>query len=227
MSKNKQSAWIEIFKQLPVGEYVEAAIDSGLEDEVLKSVPFVSSLNGVYKGIEAYKKVKLRKKAEAFFNAAEEGLESKEIVEYVEKLDLDEKENFCEQLLDLVERLESDQKAMIAGVAMNRLMKGEISKDVFSDQSQFLNYIPIISIFNFMHGYHNVEVLKDSLGDALAAHKIVRRDISLEDVTGWGLSQKVETKIKIDYRITPIGMEFLKTLHHAYKDKIEPEYLVI
>lgn len=227
MSQKKLSAWVELFKQFPVSEYVEAAIDAGLEDEVLKSVPFVSTLNGLYRGVDAYKKIKLRKKAEAFFRAADEGLDSKEIVGYVGKLDSEEKESFCENLLDIIERLESEQKAMIAGVALNRLIKGEISKEVFSDQSQFLNYIPIVSIFQFMHGYHNNEILKESLGDALAAHKIVIRSIGLEEVKGWGLSQKVETKIKIDYRITPIGIEFLKTLHQAYKEKIDPEHLVV
>ncbi|MCO7606648.1 hypothetical protein NJF44_15525, partial [Pseudomonas guariconensis] len=84
-----------------------------------------------------------------------------------------------------------------------------------------------ISLFHFMHGYHNHFIYEDSLGDQLVAMRVCKRKI--ENATRRLSSldpSKVESYIKISYTITDFGRLVLETLHQVYSDKIDKERLV-
>ena len=224
--KKKLSA-IEVFKDLPIGEYAELAIDVAIDDETLKSIPVISTAHGMYKAFGSFKKRKLRQKVYAFLEAASEGIDDGESSKFAAQLSDEARAEFLDEILDAIDSAESAQKSAIIGTALRRLIKGDIDYGVFNDQVQFTNYIRITSLHTFMHAYHNSHTLSDHLGDELVAHRIVKRKIEMVEVKSFGLSQPAESQIKVSFEITGIGQRYLETLHLAYKDKINKEHLVI
>lgn len=224
---NKALSVIKVFKDLPFGEYAELAIDLAIDDETLSSIPIISTAHGFYKAFEGFKKRKLQQKVRAFLKAASEGIDDDDSSKFAAKLSDAERAEFLDEVLDAIDSAESAQKSAIIGTALRRLIKGDIDYGIFSNHIQFTNYIPLTTLHNFMHAYHNNYTLADYLGDELVAQRIVKRKIEMVEVKPFGLSQPAETKIKVSFEITGIGKRYLETLHLAHKDKIDKEHLVI
>ncbi|BFN27473.1 hypothetical protein PSCT_03106 [Pseudomonas sp. SCT] len=227
MDKEKSLSIIKVFKDFPLAEYAELAIDTSLDNEVLSSVPVISTAHGIYKTFKSFKKVKLRKKVNAFLEAASNDVNDEDSTNFAARLSDEERAEFLEEILDAIDSAESDQKAAIIGTSLRRLIKGDIEYGVFKDQIQLTNYIKLSTIHMFMHAHHNSYTLTDHLGDELVAHRIVKRKIEMVEVKPFGLSQPAESKINVSFEITNIGHCYLETLHIAYKDKIDKEHLVV
>lgn len=56
MDKEKSLSIIKVFKDFPLAEYAELAIDTSLDNEVLSSVPVISTAHGIYKTFKSFKK---------------------------------------------------------------------------------------------------------------------------------------------------------------------------
>jgi len=222
VNKKKELAVVRALKQLPLGEYVEGAIDFGSSDELISAVPVASTALGIFKAFKSYRHKKLQEKTDRFLKAASEGVSDDEVDSFVKEMPEELKGEFLEEVLDVIDRAECAQKAMILGTALRRMIKGDIDYQTFEDHVQFTNYIPLVNLHHFMHGYHNEYTLVEYLGDALVSQRLAERKITLVEVTPIGLSQKGETKIEVKYKITGIGRKYLETLHHAYYEKIEP-----
>lgn len=227
MDKGKALSVIKVFKDFPLAEYAELAIDTPLDNEMLSSVPVISTAHGMYKTFKSFKKAKLRKKVNAFLEAASNDIDDEESANFAAQLSDEERDEFLEEILDAIDSAESAQKSAIIGTALRRLIKGDIDYDVFRDQIQLTNYIKLSTLHMFMHAHHNSYTLSDHLGDELVAHRIVKRKIEMVEVKPFGLSQPAESKISVSFEITNIGHRYLETLHIAYKDKIEEEHLVV
>jgi len=225
--KKKDLSVVKAIRQLPLVEYFEAAIDFATDDELLSAVPVASTVVGTFKAFGVHRRRKLRKKAESFLVAASEGVSNEDADIFIKGMEGDAKEEFLENVLDIIDRAECEQKAMILGAALRRLIKSEIDYQVFNDHVQFTNYIPLVSIHHFMHAYHNEFTMAEFIGDNLVAQRLAKREISLVEITRSLVSQKKEQVIEVKYAITPIGKEYLKTLHTAYYEKIEPKYRLV
>ncbi|WVV48887.1 hypothetical protein THH46_10260 [Pseudomonas sp. NA13] len=151
-------------EKFPLADYAEILLDSCVESEALKEIPFVSTGVAIFKTFLQFKEGKFKKKVEAFVGSVGE-MSSEEWGDFSVSLEREGKrENFINELLEIIEKVSSEEKAKIIGGVFRRLVKEEIEYGVFEDQVNFTNDMLILHIFNFMHGYHNPYTLEESLG---------------------------------------------------------------
>lgn len=221
----KDSKIVKASKELPLEDAAEAFIDTFVTNEAFGELPIVGSAIGIFKAFRTYKKEKLKEKLKGFIEGTDD-LKQEEISRFIAARDPKDDPLLSEHLLELIEQAESEQKAKMIGVTFRRLVRSKINRSQFADQVRFINNIYIIDIFKFMHGYHNPCIFDDGLGDILVNHRICKRSVTLASRDKNLLSQEKEQYIKITYEITGIGNAFLKTLHDAYKEKIEKKNLL-
>lgn len=221
----KDKKIIKAGKELPLKDAVEAFVDTFVTSGALSAFPITGSAIGFFKAFKNYKTDKFKSKLKGFIEGADD-LNQEELAKFITTRDPKDDPLLSEHLLELIEQAESEQKAKIIGVIFRRLVRQNISRDQFRDQVRFVNQIYIIDLFTFMHGYHNPYILEDGLGDILVNHRICKRSVSFAKREKQFLKQEAEQYIKVSYEITVVGNEFLKSLHDAYKDKIEQKYIL-
>lgn len=216
---------IKASKELPLDDAVEAFIDTFVTNGALGELPIAGSAIGIFKAFRAYKTQKLKEKLKGFVEGADD-LTQEEISAFVAARDPKDDPLLSEHLLELIEQAESEQKAKIVGVIFRRLVRNKISRSQFADQVRFISQIYIIDLFTFMHGYHNPYIFEEGLGDVLVNHRICKRNVILASRDKNLLNLEKEQYIKVSYELTGVGDALLKTLHDAYKDKIEQKNLL-
>ncbi|WP_040269159.1 hypothetical protein [Pseudomonas rhodesiae] len=220
ISKVKKTA-----EDFHLAEYIEAMADAATDNEIFKAIPVVSTATAVVKTFLQYKENKFKKKVEAFSKAAG-SFTDEEWKSFSETLDEEGKEeDFVSELLDIIDRVDEEQKAKIIGGIFRRVVKREISYAQFEDQVRATTGLQVINIHIFMHGYHNEYILEDTLGDVMAAQRVLKRKIEMATRTINIAAQKQEQYIRVSYSLTEFGSAYLTTLHQVYKDKIDPEHL--
>lgn len=225
--KGKLGAAADSVKNFPLVDYAEALLDACVENDVLKEIPVVSTAMATVKTYLQFREGRFKKKVEAFVKSAGE-FTSDEWVAFSESLKKEgKKEQFINELLEVIERAESDEKAKILGGVFRRLVKQEFEYAHFEDQVRITNDMLAINIHNFMHAYHNPHILEESLGDILTSYRMAKRRFEIATKTINMLAGTKEQYIKISYEITGIGFLYLATLHQVYKEKIEPRFLYV
>lgn len=226
-AKDVKGVVTSFFEAMPVSDYAEAAIDAVVDTEILKDVPVVGTLMGIWEFRNKFKRKGFLKRVETFYQQVSE-LTLEDLKDFDESFESkEESELFVSDLIELMDRLENEQKALMVGGLFKRLIRSEISKDNFREASRVFERLDNISIFHFMHGYHNHHTYEDSLGDVLVGMRVCKRKI--ENATRQKAlldPSKVESYIKISFTITPFGRLVLETLHRVYSDKIEKNLLI-
>ena len=223
--KGKLGAAADKVKNFPLVDYAEALLDACVENDVLKEIPVVSTAMATVKTYLQFREGRFKKKVEAFVKSAG-AFTADDWVAFSESLKKEnKKEKFINELLEVIERAESDEKAKILGGVFRRLIKQEFEYAHFEDQVRITNDMLALNIHNFMHGYRNPHILEESLGDILMSYRMAKRKIEMATKTVNILMQKEESYIKINYEITAIGYLYLETLHQVYKEKIDPDIL--
>ncbi|MXI50137.1 hypothetical protein GRW89_26875 [Pseudomonas moraviensis] len=211
--------------EMPITDYAEALIDAFVESDVLKDVPVVSSIFGVSRAYKRFKNSRFKQKVEEFYRSAGTYTEE-EMKRFSFMLEKDgKKEEFLFSLIELLEKVDSEQKAKIIGGVFRRLVKREIDVDQFYDQVRVINSMMLMDIFKFMHGYHNDFHMEDGLGDILLVLRLTKRDIALAMRTVNMMKRDSEQYVKISFALTGAGKNFLTTLHQVYEDKIDSSIL--
>jgi hypothetical protein len=211
--------------EMPVTDYAEAIIDAFVESDVLRDVPVVSSIFGVSRAYKRFKSSRFKQKVEEFYSSAGTYTEE-EMKRFSLTLEQDgKKEGFLFSLIELLEKVDSEQKAKIIGGVFRRLIKREIDVDQFHDQVRVINSMLLMDIFKFMHGYRNDFHMEDGLGDILLVLRLTKRDIALAMRTVNMMKRDSEQYVKISFALTDAGKNFLTTLHQVYEDKIDSSIL--
>lgn len=228
MTDNKKGKWESVkgaSSNFPVADYAEVLLDACIESEVLKGIPVLSTGIATIKTYLQFREGKFKKKVQAFVEAAG-SFTSEEWTVFADSLQKEsKKQNFIDELLEIIDRAESEQKAKILGGVFRRLVKEEIAYAVFEDQVRITNDMLVINIHTFTHCYHNEYVLEDSIGDILVSYRLAKRKIEMATRTVSMLAGTKEQYIKTTYDITNIGFLYLETLHQVYKEQIDPHVL--
>lgn len=225
--KGKLGAAADSVKNFPIVDYAEILLDACVESEVLKQIPVVSTAMATVKTYLQFREGRFKKKVEEFVKSAGD-FTAHEWETFSESLVKEsKKEQFINELLEIIERADSDEKAKILGGVFRRLVKQEFEYAHFQDQVRITNDMLTLNIHNFMHAYHNPYVLEESLGDILTSYRMAKRRVELASKTINMLAGTKEQYIKISYEITGIGFLYLATLHQVYKEKIEPRFLYV
>lgn len=214
-------------ESMPAAEYVEMAVDSLVDSDALKDVPVVGSILGVWEFRNKFKRRKFLRRVEVFHSQVSE-LSLEELKAFENSFEGPaEAEEFVSELIDLMDRLENEQKALMLAGVFKRLVRKEIEQANFADISRVFEKLNNLDLFHFMHGYMNPHSFEDALGDILVSVRVCKRKI--ENATRQTMMldpQRVESFIKVSYEITGFGKLVLETLHQVYADKIEPKYLI-
>lgn len=212
-------------ENFPVADYAEALLDFCTESELVKAIPVFSTGVGVFKAYSQYKESKFKEKVRSFVDAVGD-MSSEDWDKFEVSLEKEsKKEQFLNELLEIIEKADSEQKAKILGGVFRRLVKNEIAHELFEDQVRITNEMRLLKIYDFMHGYHNPYALEESLGDVLVSFRMATRKIELDEKTVDMLSGKKVQYVKTSYEITAIGCAYLITLHQVHKEKIEAGFL--
>ncbi|AZD34662.1 hypothetical protein C4K22_1909 [Pseudomonas chlororaphis subsp. aurantiaca] len=221
--ESKSKALKEVAGDVPVSEYAELMLDAILEEGVLKEIPVFSIGNSVLKIVNRVKAKKFKKKVEEFSKSAG-GFTKEEMTSFFEGLEEEDKqEEFLSELIDVVERTDSEQKAKIMGGIFRRLIKKELTLSQFEDQIKITNAMLLTDIHHFMHGYHNEYIMADGLGDILTNYRVVKRDILIVNQKKTWADLEEGQQIKVNFQLTPVGQLYLASLHQVYKENIQAD----
>lgn len=227
-SKNNLKELISLF---PVTDYLEAGIDSVIEDGLAKDIPIVGSFLAFGRLADNVKKARTTKKIRSFLEGADD-ITHQEIELFKKKFEEsdsdDDLSDIFENLILLIDQIESEQKAKIIGSLFKLLILGKIQHDLFNDLAFTTKNIYITDIHLFMHGYHNEHTYKDGLGDKLVSFRLLKKEQTISTkAKGFGLKpEEIPPYIETKYSLTNVGMIYLAALHCSYKEYIEPERLV-
>ncbi|MBJ2270036.1 hypothetical protein JFT60_21845 [Pseudomonas sp. MF6772] len=228
MEDNKESKNLDVkskVENFPVADYAEALLDFCAESELVKAIPVFSTGVGMFKAYSQYKEGKFKRKVQSFVEAVGD-MSPEDWSKFEASLEAEgKKEQFLNELLEIIEKADSEQKAKILGGIFRRLVKTEIEHNIFEDQVRITNEIRLLKIFDFMHGYHNPYILEESLGDVLVSFRMATRKIELAEKTVNLLAGTKVQYIKTSYDITAIGGAYLITLHQVHKEKIDADFL--
>lgn len=228
MEDNKESKNLDVkskVENFPVADYAEALLDFCAESELVKAIPVFSTGVGMFKAYSQYKEGKFKRKVQSFVEAVGD-MSPEDWSKFEASLEAEgKKEQFLNELLEIIEKADSEQKAEILGGIFRRLVKTEIEHNIFEDQVRITNEIRLLKIFDFMHGYHNPYILEESLGDVLVSFRMATRKIELAEKTVNLLAGTKVQYIKTSYDITAIGGAYLITLHQVHKEKIDADFL--
>lgn len=228
---DKKKGRLELLKasasNFPVVDYAELLLDACVESEILKEIPVLSTGIATVKTYLQFREGKFKKKVEEFVKSAG-AFTSEEWRAFSDSLDKDrKKEHFIDELFEIIERAESEQKAEILGGVFRRLVKEELTYTQFEDQVRITNNMLTLNIHIFMHAYHNPYALEESLGDILVSCRMAKRKIELAEKTTNLLAGTKEQYIRTSYEVTGVGFLYLATLHQVHKEKIDPGHLYI
>lgn len=223
---SKKNALTKSAKELPLSEVADALIGAAADSDVLGNVPVISIFTGLAKAYGRYKRERFRLKLQGFVTGA--GGFTQADADKVESMaSATDDPYFVEALLEIIERCESEQKAKIHGACFRRLIQGRVDRETFSHQVRVTDSMYIVDIFHFMHGYHNHNILENRLGDILVGNYLCKKETSLAKRVTNILRQESEQYVNVVYTVSGQGVEYLKTLHTAYRDKINPERLIL
>lgn len=124
-----------------VAQVGDVVVDTLINDGILDGVPIIGTLKGLYKATKNIQLYRLMKKVHKFiFITHDTTLQEREsfINEYAEK----NKENGCEALFAVLERLDNVNKVNILANLMKAKIRGYISIENFIRLSTVLDRIP-------------------------------------------------------------------------------------
>ena len=156
-------------------ELGEIAIDSILEDGLLKDLPIIASLTGLWKTGASIKDALFTRKLITFLNAISD-IPTDKRAGMVESLnDPVTAEKAGEKLLVLLERFESSEKAKLLAKAFKIFVEGTINREEFWRVSYIIDNLPLSDIC----------LLKEWRDEELNKIEHIRKHLYLNAGLGW------------------------------------------
>ncbi|ELY2672494.1 hypothetical protein ABUP52_003914 [Cronobacter sakazakii] len=109
-------------------EYVELGIDTLIESDALESIPFVNTLVGIYKTAGTVRDQLFAEKLVRFLTAFAD-LDEEERISMIDRLNEDDKfaGKAGARLIEIIDRMESEEKPEIAATLLKAFSRQEIS----------------------------------------------------------------------------------------------------
>lgn len=215
-----------------VKEYSEVALDSVLKEGVLKDIPLVGTLMGLYKIGYSLKERHTIKKILVFINQSAE-IPKADRDAFLTKLSANDqyKESVAEKVLLLIERLDETKKAEIVGNLFRLMVMGVIEKDHFLRLSGIVERALLYDLLalHYRHSYFG----KDWEGDqpyyinsanepALAAFGLMQLKLGSEPskvARANGLMNSGLTDPTLGYEISSLGQELANLMMYDLESK--------
>jgi hypothetical protein len=177
----------------------EITIDSILKDGVLKDIPIIGSLAGIWKTGIAVNDYLFLRKLVAFLNESSK-LSEKKRVKLIENLEDDSYQKEAgEKLIAIIDNLETKSKAVLLGKALNLFGQGVITKEAFWSVAFIIEKIPM----------QDIRALKYWRDKDLNKVTDIRRQLYLSVGIGWFVLNMSSTGFCWQERICEIFSDYL------------------
>ena len=179
-------------------KWSEAALEELDESGCVEEIPILGKLMKASRIILSIQDRIFLKRLGQVFQELEK-VDQKTIDEFTKKLDDDnEREEFIEHLIVIVNQTESEYKARIIAVLFKRMLCGLISRDNFDFLTFAVSRTYLHSLYTLYRSKNNPNLLDKNLGMSLASLRLV--DVSIEafiklDKQTGGVSKDVELGI--------------------------------
>lgn len=141
------------------GELIEVGIDSILKNGLLKDIPVISVLSGIWNTGVAIRDYRFSNKLLLFLHESSK-LPLEKRLELIEKLeDNDFQKEAGEKLIAIIDNLESSSKAILIGKLLNLFGQEIITKDEFWRVSFIIEKLPTSDILA-LKGWRNIDLNK-------------------------------------------------------------------
>jgi hypothetical protein len=213
-------------------DYSEVALDSILNNGILKDIPLVGTVIGLFKMGNSLKEQHTIKKILVFINqSADIPKEDREA--FLTKLsdNDDYQESIAEKVLLLIERLDETKKAEIVGNLFRLMVMGVIGKDYFLRLSGIVERALLYDVLalHYRYSYFGRDWTGDQPYDinsanesALAAFGLMKLKLGTkpsEIARANGLINSGLTDPTLGYEISSLGQELANLMIHDLKDK--------
>lgn len=197
-----------------VAQVGDVAVDALIDDGVLDGVPIISTLKGLYKATKNFQLYRLMKKMHKFIFVTHDTTScerEKFIAEYAEK----NKENGCEALFAVLERIDNINKVDVLANLIKAKIKGFISIENFIRLTTILERIPFSDLRDlpkyindyYEHGSTDIllsaGVLNQTVLDANGSNKY-RLNFLGAILLKYGLSYDVDVETMTTTNITQL-----------------------
>lgn len=164
------------------GDFGEIAIDSLLEDGVLKDIPVIGALQGIYSASRSVSNYLFSKKLIKFISALSE-LTSQERADVIKKLESNDGyfKKVGETLVLLIERMDDMQKPEMLAIAFRSLAKNKIDIDQFKRLTHAIDRLQVYYI-PYLKAFYNREAVPDELLPSLFGAGLVGLDVGIDDI---------------------------------------------
>jgi len=177
----------------------EITIDSILKDGVLKDIPIIGSLAGIWKTGIAVNDYLFLRKLVAFLNESSK-LSEKKRLKLIENLeDNSYQKEAGEKLIAIIDNLETKSKAVLLGKALNLFGQGVITKEAFWSVAFIIEKIPM----------QDIRALKYWRDKDLNKVTDIRRQLYLSVGIGWFVLNTSSTGFCWQERICEIFSDYL------------------
>jgi hypothetical protein len=180
-------------------DLMEVGIDSVLKDGLLKDLPFISAIVGLWKAGVSVKDALFFKKLIAFLTDLSNIPQDKRAEMMASLNDADTVESTGEKLLALLDRMESPSKATLLGKSFRLLAEGTISVEEFWRVSFVLDRVPL----------GDIKALRDWKQVELNCVEHVRKHLYLAAGLGWFVLNASSTGFQWQQRLCTVFSDHL------------------
>lgn len=198
-------------------DYAEVVLDAITDDKTLEAIPIVNTLTKGGAAVLSFRDRIFVKKISTFLKEVE-AIDPERRKEYLESLEEDgERERAGEQLLVLIDRLDSEEKAKLVGRLFRKRVEGNLSESWFSVIVNAIDKVYYKELHMLRAGVKNPNILKDQVGEIFVPYRIVDRKLRIAVLPDrMARAGSGEASAEVSYELTKIGKVLLNVLTEEY-----------
>jgi hypothetical protein len=198
------------FKNISI-DYFELGFDSFIKNDIIREIPIIKSLYSFYKTVKSLQAFYLSKKVIRFLFKIKD-VKKDEIERALKKIDEDKsyKKDIGENLILLLDRFETVQKADLLGKSFKMFLKGQLTYEEFSRIGYIIDKSFIEDLYKLplIQRSINVELISKENLFSIGLLSLKPHDVQV-GMTGLQFRQNL---IEVDYILNDSGRLIIKVL---------------
>ncbi|MFW9874720.1 MAG: hypothetical protein ACFFG0_16555 [Candidatus Thorarchaeota archaeon] len=205
-------------------DFAEIALDSFLVDNIIKEIPVIKSIRSIFKIGCSVKDIFFMKKLLIFFSQYHSGhLADENLLEFKKKIDEDSKykQKVIDNLVIIIERLNSEKKAEILAKLFTAYLEGAYDWDSFLDLSSCIEQLLLVDfkllkfLFKNESGYvvKNIKIDSVNFFMMFASSERLKTFGFIDDDSKVGMPTKAPTERTIS--LSEFGHKFYRLCLHG------------
>jgi hypothetical protein len=192
-------------------DYLELGIDSLMDNELIKSIPIIKTLNALYKTTKSIEEYRLKRKIIRFLFQIKD-IPKDQISKTLKKIEDDTsyKKDFVENLILILDKFDDINKAELLGKAFKIYLKEEISTEDFLRASHIIDKSFYNDLLKLIKIKNKIKIEKISYENLISLGLLTIRPHDVRPgMTGLDLRRELNIA---DYLINSAGELIIKVL---------------